>query len=166
MITWDAIARRDFTDWQGLPDDASYADFGARFPRLVDAEAVGLLGSQRVSARYRVHVADGYPQNLRAWYIGPRLVLVEASLPQLAGSTSDLLDGLGEPTTTIDFAWDVLTVPSGGHIHAERGISLFLGPESQVLRLSLYAPTDADGYLATLHHETALVERPLREPDP
>ena len=166
MTPWDAIARRDFTDWHGLPADAAYASFDDRFPRLSDAEAAGMLGSHNVPARYRVHVAEGYPLNLQAWFMGSRLVLIEADVPRLVGAPAELFDALGPPAATVDFTWDVLAVPQGGHIHPDRGITVFVGPEGQVLRLALYAPTDVAHYHTELHHETKLTELPFRPDTP
>jgi hypothetical protein len=162
---WDAIARRDFLAWQGLPSPASYADFDARFERLVDAEGVGFLGRTNVRARYRRHVGEGYPQYLRAWYVDERLALVEAALPQLPYAAADLLAVFTSPAATLDFSWGVLAVPGGAHVHPERGITLFVGPEEQILRLSLYTPCLLDTYLDTIHRTEELIERPLRRSD-
>jgi len=161
----DHIARRDFREWRGLPHDAGYAEFEARFPRLVDAEAVGLLGTAHVPARYRIHVAEGYPQHLKAWYVDAHLILVEATLPQLASTVADLLEALGEPAARLDSSWGVLTVPGGLRVHPDRGIAVFVGPESQVLRVSLFAPGTPDDFTQRLRVESQVVERPLRESD-
>lgn len=160
---WNAIASRHFRGWQGLPGDADYAEFDARFPRLVDAEARGLLGSANEPAYYRVHVAEGYPQHLKAWRKDTRLVLVEATLPKLSDSLDELTSDLGEPAARLDYSWDVLQVPKGAKIYPGRGIALFIGPEQQLLRLSLFASCELADYLATRHYDTRLVERPLRE---
>lgn len=157
---WDAVATRDFRDWRGLPRDARYADFDARFPRLTDAEARGLLGSANEITYYRVHVAEGYPQHLKAWRQDTRLVLIEATLPVLATPLPELTAALGEPAALLDFRWDVLDVPEGVHVHPDRGIALFVGPEGQLLRLSLFAPCDLAEYMATRRTTDRLVERP------
>lgn len=162
---WDAIALRDFLAWQGLPSPALYADFDARFPRLVDAEAVGLLGRTNVQARYRQHVGEGYPQHLRTWYAEERLVLIEAALPQLPYAAADLLAGFDSPAARLDFNWGVMRVAEGAQVHPQRGITLFVGPEGQILRLSLFTPCPLDVYLDTIHRTEELIERPLRRSD-
>lgn len=163
--TWDAIAGRDFRDWHGLPRYAAYAEFEQRFPRLTDAEASGFLGSANIRARYRVHTAPGYPQHLRGWYVGPELVLVEATLPQLTHSATDLLTALGEPAAQLESRWGVLDVPGGLKVYPRRGIAVFVGPESQVLRLYLFTPGQLEDFLQRLHYKSRLEERPLREKD-
>lgn len=161
---WNAIAAREFRGWQGLPGDADYAEFDARFPRLVDAEARGLLGSANEVAHYRMHVAEGYSQHLKAWRQDTRLVLVEATLPKLRDSLDELTSELGEPEAWLDYSWDVLEVSRGARIYPRRGIALFAGPERQLLRLSLFSSCELADYLATRHYENRLVEQPLREP--
>lgn len=160
---WDMIGSRDFRGWHGLPEDASYAEFETRFPRLMDAEARGLLGTGNEVAYYRMHVAEGYPQHLKAWRQDAGLILVEATLPQLRGPLDELRAELGEPAALLDHTWDTYRVVEGARIHPARGIALFVGPEQQLLRLSLFAPCELADYLATRHHVTRLVERPLRE---
>ena len=156
---WDLIASRDFRSWRGLPAEAAYADFEARFPRLMDAEARGLLGTENAIGHYRMHTADGYPQHLKAWRSESRLILVEATLPQLRTPLEELIPELGEPAARLDFTWDVLRVSRGARIHPDRGIALFVGPERQLLKLSLFEAGELSGYLATRHHE----DRPPRE---
>jgi hypothetical protein len=160
---WDAIARRDLRDWGGLPHQAQYEDFDTRFPRLVDDEGTGLLGAAKVPARYRMYVADGYPSNLQAWHVGQRLVLVEATLPELI-APDELVSKLTVPTETLDFVWGVMRVADGAKIFPERGIVLYIGPEGQILRFSLFEPTTAAEYMRTLHYESELVELPLEHP--
>jgi hypothetical protein len=162
---WNAITERDFRRWWGLPESAAYADFDEHFPRLQDAEALGLLGARNMPRRYRIHVAQGYPHNLQAWFDGPTLVLVETKLPQLPYETGDLLEALGEPTALLDAHWGALRVVDGLRVHADRGIAVLVGPEFQVLELSLFAHSSLEGYLAHLHRESQLIERPLRESD-
>ncbi|WP_433271533.1 hypothetical protein ACQPZF_12645 [Actinosynnema sp. CS-041913] len=156
---WQHVDTGDFTGWPGLPADADYAEFDARFPRLVDGEARGMLGSSFELAYYTVHVAQRYPQHLKAWRQDTRLVLVEATLPNLATSPADLTAALGEPATRLNYHWDVLTVPEGAHVYPDRGITVCIGPEGQVLRLSLFTPCELDSYLRTRHHESRLIEQ-------
>lgn len=158
---WDAIAGRDLRGWSGLPPGVSYASFDARFPRFVDAEAVGRLGRTHEPAGYRVHVAEGYPDNLKAWFRGPTLVLVEAALPRLVHSVPDLMADLGDPADRLDDVWGVLTVPGGTRVYPGRGIAVFVGPEGQLLRVSLFAPVTLDEYLDRLRPTSELTERPL-----
>jgi hypothetical protein len=105
----------------------------------------------------------GYPQHLKAWRQGTRLVLVEATLPKLSGSLDELTSDLDEPAARLDYSWDVLRVPKGARIYPERGIALFICPEQQLLRLSLFASCELADYLATRHYDNRLVERLLRK---
>lgn len=73
---------------------------------------------------------------------------------------------MGEPAATLDYWWDVLRVSSGARVYPQRGIFLFIGPESQLLRLSLFTSCDLSEYLRTLHSETRMVELPLWETEP
>lgn len=113
-----------------------------------------------------MHVAEGYPQHLKAWYPGPHLVLIETTLPSLVHPVGELATEMGEPAAALDYWWDVLRVSGGARVYPERGIVLFIGPESQLLRLSLFTPCNLGEYLRTLHSETRMVELPLWKNEP
>lgn len=162
---WDAVARRDLVGWRGLPAHATVAEVDRRFPRVARAVGRGLLGHDRVPQLFGVHRAEGYPLDLMAWHDDRgRLLLLEAELPDLATPPSTppstLLADLGEPAATADHRWDVLDVPGGVRIHPDRGITVFVGPEGQVVRLLLYAPTDLATYLSRLHRAPTTIELP------
>jgi hypothetical protein len=99
-----------------------------------------------LTTRYRMHVGEGYPQHLKAWFVELTVVLVEASLPQIA-DPDGLIREFGEPAARLDSTWGVMTVRGGLHVYPDRGIALFIGPESQVLRVSLFAPTNLDDFV-------------------
>ncbi len=107
-------------------------------------------------------VADGYPDNLTAWFLGPTLVLVEAALPSLAHPVADLLADLGDPEARLDDRWGVMTVAGGTRVYPGRGIAVFVGPEGQALRVSLFAPVTLDAYIDRLRRHSELTELPLR----
>jgi hypothetical protein len=158
---WEAIARRDFVGWRGLPDDVTIADVDTHFPRVTRATGQGFLGTDQVPERFSVHRAEGYPLDLLAWHDqSDRLVLVEAELPDLATLPTLLLADLGEPAATADHRWDVLDVAGGVHVHPERGITLFVGPEGQIVRLLLYVPTDLATYVSRRHRSPTTTELP------
>ncbi|WP_433273107.1 hypothetical protein ACQPZF_18155 [Actinosynnema sp. CS-041913] len=159
------IETRDFRGWRGLPEDADYAEFQARFPRLVDADARGLLGSANEPAYFSVHIGDGYPQHLTAWRRDTRLLMVETELPRMVTPLDDLTAELGEPAARLDYFWGILTVPEGAHIYPGNGITLFIGPERQVLKFALFTPCDLEEYLRTRHHDPRMVPLPLPLPD-
>ena len=157
---WVAISRRAFVGWRGLPANALAAEIDARFPR-VGGVGQGFLGKASAPARFTVHRAEGYPLDLMSWQDDDgRLLLVEAELPDLATPAEDLLADLGEPAATADHRWDVLDIPDGVHLHPDRGITVFVGPDRQVVRLLLYTRTDLALYLSHLHRVPTPTEYP------
>lgn len=163
MSVWRDLAELDLRDWRGLPERAPYADFDAHFERVADAYAVGLLGRTNVPARYRVYAADGFPLNLRAWYRGDQLVLVDGELPALSTPVADLRAGWGEPAGRLDGWFDVLHLPGGVLVFPDRGAAVLAGPEGQALWLAVFSPCDLAGYVETLHPSTRVRELPLAE---
>ena len=155
---WKRVTDREFRDWQGLPAGVRYTDFDGRFPRLANAEAVGLMGRSLVSARYRMHVAEGYPQNLKAWFAAGQLLAVDAVLPDLAHSAEELRSALGDPSLRLDSVWEGSPMPGALQVFASRGVALLEGPGSQVLRLVLFRPDD--DFVKRVHTESRPVERP------
>jgi hypothetical protein len=140
---------------------APYADLERRFPRLYEQEARILLGSELVEAHYRVHGGERYPQHLQVSYIGATVVLVEADLPRLAQPVPELLQALGKPAAALDVTWGVLTVAGGLHVHPDRGLAVSIGPETQVLRVELFASTDLATYQRQIRHTAEpMTERP------
>jgi hypothetical protein len=148
---WDAVAARDYRGWRGIPASAPYAGLEARFPRLVEMAAPGRLGSAGRPVPYRYHVAYGYPQNLRVWFDGPLVALVQADLPHLAHRTGDLLADLGAPAARLDHRWDVVLVRGGARLYPDRGIAVFTDHASALVRLALFARCPLSEYLARLH---------------
>lgn len=160
---WKAVTARDYRNWKGLPAGCRVSQVDAALPRLRDEHGIGKLGKANHPAMFRMHVAQGYPRNLKVWFREDHVVLIEADLPKLAYPSSDLLKSLGEPEARIDTHLDVLPVSGGAWVYAKRGITVFLDVGlTEVMRLALYPPCSLKEYLEEVHPDRQMRERPVR----
>jgi hypothetical protein len=143
-----AIRKGRFVGWQGLPREcAPAALFGVDFD-----EGWGLrkLGSALEPARMRLLELGGYYRPLVSVRDG-RVVMFDATNPELDGGWTALSADLGAPEAARDFVYSTVTMPGGERIHANRGVTVFLNPENQeVVHIAVYAPTTVADYEAHL----------------
>lgn len=142
----DAIARRDFAHWTGLPGGLAPADLGADG----DPETWALrhLGDDHVSTRFRVVDLAGYYRPTVSVRDGA-VVLFDGMNPET--DFAALVAALGEPEARHDYAFGTLPVPAGEWVYAARGLTLFVNTDpDRVLHVALYAATTPGEYAARL----------------
>ena len=144
----EAIAARRFVGWRGLPAGCTTeALFGVA---LDDSWGAMPLGDAREPARSRLLELPGYYRPLA--YVREGVpVAFDAMNPQLDGDARALVDSLGPPDATLDWTFGTVAMPGSERVHARRGITLFLNPETQaVVYVTVYAPTTVEAYMQTL----------------
>jgi hypothetical protein len=161
---WSAIAAREYRDWEGLPAFCGYPDFDAAFARLRDEYGQGNLGNTNLQAMYRIHVAKDYPHNLKVWFRGEDIVLIEIRYLILPYPSYELLQQFSEPQVRLDYYLDVMRVPKGAWVYPSRGLTLFLDAgRTEVMWIALFHSCSLAEYLDTVHPNTQMWELPTRE---
>jgi len=155
-----AIETRDFVGWQGLPTGCTAeALFGGA---LDETWGVRALGDRATATRMRLLDVPGYYRPLASTQAGA-VVMFDGSTPELAGGWTALAADLGAPEASRDFVHGTIAMAGGEHIHATRGITVFVNPENQfVVHVAVYAPTTALDYLARLRPSLAKPLAPKR----
>ncbi|MBE7454516.1 MAG: hypothetical protein HS111_38360 [Kofleriaceae bacterium] len=146
-----AIEHRRFDGWRGLPPDCTPdALFGVA---LDDTWGQLPLGAAHLPTRSRLLELPGYYRPLARVRDG-RVVLFEGGNPALAGDLADLLASLGAADEVADYVFRDVAMPRGEHVHAGRGITLYVNPETmRVLHVALYHPTTVDAFRRELQPE-------------
>lgn len=161
---WTAITARDYRNWKGLPAGLQISEVDAALPRLRDEYGIGKLGNTFRPAMFRMHVAEGYPFNLKVWFREERVVLIEMNHPRLSHPSQELLKGLGKPEDKLDYHLDVLPVAGGAWIYPKRGITVFLDVGlTEVMRIAVYPSCSRTEYLEQLHPSGQVREQPSRD---
>ena len=161
---WSAIAAREYRNWNGLPVTCTYSLFDTAFARLRDEYGQGGLGSAYRQTMYRMHVAEGYPHNLKVWFREDSIVLIEIGYPVLPYPSHELLRNLGEPEIKLNYYLDVMPIPNGAWVYPDRGLTLFLDAgHTEVMWVALFQSCSAAKYLEEVHPETRVQELPVRE---
>lgn len=140
----DAIVARRFVGWRGLPAACTSEDlFGVP---LDDAWGALPLGDAHEHARSRLLELAGYYRPL-AYARDGHIVAFDAMSPQLAGSVQELEDSLGAPDTVLDWTFGNVPMPRSERVYANRGITLFMNLENQVVvYVTVYPPTTVEQY--------------------
>jgi hypothetical protein len=156
----EAIAARRFVDWRGLPPGCTAEQL---FGVPLDSSWGALpLGDAREQARSRLLEIPGYYRPL-AYARDGVVVAFDAMNPELDGDAPALAKSLGPPDATLDWIFGTVSMPGGEQVHAARGITLSLNPETQgVVYVTVYAPTTVETYLKRLRPPRE--KRPLRRP--
>jgi hypothetical protein len=141
----DTFKSRDFSGWQGLPADCSVhaaLDYlGADPMNAIN----GRLG-QQATPYYTINM-DGYENPVRLWHRDETLVLIEAEYPTIENDLATLQAEFGPPSARYGFNWRDLTLSEAQWVYADKGISLVINPDNQILLyLAVYPPTPLDQY--------------------
>ncbi len=159
-----AIERHEFRSWMGLPMDLRYSDVDSLFTRLSDACGVGFLGRAGHKTLFRMHLCEGYPHNLKIWFDGDRIRMIELRYPMLPYPASELVHHLGKPQAKVDYSAGAMPVAEGAWVYAGRGITVFLDiGHAVVMALGLFAPCTLKHYLDQLHPDSRMHELPIEE---
>lgn len=141
--------------WKGLDVDCalpavseawSYADDGWRGSRYVGEEPRALAW---VSA-----TGGGFPDSVRVWLDGPRVVMLETQVLGKASDLKALVAKLGPPAATLDAFFEV-KMEKSEWVYPDRGLTLFVNPENHILLRAVgYAPTTLENYRRHLRPST------------
>lgn len=154
-----AFAESSFAGWVGLPRGCTMADVTDAFPLLNQGVGSGHLGRSQRQAEFRMVVAEGYAQPVRAWFDAGSLIMLDAEQPEPGFDLSGLLEKLGPPDALLDFFWDVIEIEKGERVYAARGIVFFVNPgNGRLLRLTVFNPTTLDEYYENLRLEFRMRE--------
>lgn len=155
-----AIEARRFIGWQGLPPACTPDQLvGVAFD-----ETWGLrkLGDRFEPTRMRLLELAGYYRPLVNVRDGA-VVMVDGYNPELDGGWPALASDLGTPEASRDFVHGTTPMAAGEHIHAARGITVWVNPDNQfVVHVAVYAPTTVDDYLARLRPSLSKQPTPRR----
>jgi hypothetical protein len=155
-----AFALRDLRGWRGLAPGTSLADVGAVLAVDPDFDGAAPLGSRYERADWVAATGDGFPDGVRVWLRGDRVVLLDAQRMELPGQDA-LLAELGEPEARWDASLGPMPVAGSEWVYPARGLTLFLDPGGpRVDRVLGYAPTTLDAYAAALRPHTRTVPLP------
>lgn len=157
---------RDLQDWRGLPDGVTLEDLEQFLPVDRAFDGVAPLGERFRRAEWVAGLADGFPDGVRVWVRGGRVVALDAQrmdVDEVAG----LLSQLGEPEARLDAFLGPMPAPRGEWVYPERGVTLFVAGEGAFVdRVVVYAPTTLDEYLQHLRPDTHVVPLPESEGPP
>jgi hypothetical protein len=158
-----AFAAKRFADAPPLPAGCALADVADLLVPQAASDGTGLIGRDYRKLEYRSVAVAGYPDLVRAWHDGGKVLLVDAANPGISDSDwRKLRDALGPPDARADFRFDVLDVKAGHWIWAARGLALFLSlGDDGVVRVVQFPPTTAARYLDELELHLGSRERPL-----
>lgn len=157
-----AIEKRDFLGWKGLPPCSGDALFDG-FPANVDDRPKRSLGKTNRSVSFVLLELAGYYRPMANVADG-KLVLVDGMNPEIGERLTPLLTELGKPDATLDWDYGTLPLPQREHVHATRGITLFLNTDrDRALHVALYAATDLDTYLESLRPRLAKKRLPAKK---
>ncbi len=161
---WSVIAARDFRAWKGLPEPCGYSAFEAAFARFRDEYGQGNLGKANRPGMFRMHIAVGYPHNLKVWFRDDRIVVIQIRYPKLPHPVRDLVHHLGAPRIKLDYYLDVMPVPSGAWIYPDKGLAVFFDAgHTEIMRIDLFHPCSTDEYLSDIHSDNRMREYPVRD---
>lgn len=160
------FVNKEFEQWSGLPYECQTTDIFSVFPPVVEDVAVGKLGSEYIPTSYKVCVVENYDEPVEVWFKNNGIVKIEAKYPQLSANQSQAITkALGKPTDKLDYYFDILMIPNGEWVYAERGISLFFNADGTgLVSLSVFYPSSLDNYKKTIRPPfESIREFPMRE---
>jgi hypothetical protein len=139
------FAARDFGTWTGLPESCSLAEVTRQF-RLVDEDS-GLARLGSTKREFRVLDVSGYEHPVQVWSEGSRVLALDVEYPSLLSEVSVLLKQLGDPEAKLDYNWSTMRIEKGEWVYADRGLALFLAPDSSaVFHLIVFPRTTVPEY--------------------
>ena len=148
---FDAFARGDLRNWQGLPPGCELSGIADSDTLGRRAEGTGMLGQGRAS--YRMIAVEHYSEPIRVWHVDGNILLMDVRYPVISPDLKELLESLGKPEALLDSHFSSIVMEKSEWVYATKGLSLFINPDNfLLLRLAVYHPTTVDGY----HHKLRL----------
>jgi hypothetical protein len=128
--------------WRGLPLDCSLSAIAKAFGGVSTLDASARLGGKSVACA-RSSAGDA---PLTIWHSGETILLVESDL--LSAPTP--LPGFDPAEVHLmDVEWGAATLEGGEVLMAERGLSLIVADETNVIACYGFSPMSVEDYLAT-----------------
>lgn len=160
-----AFARRDLLEWRGLPPRTSLPDV----PFSVDHDFTGTatLGNEYEPADWVAATADGFPDGIRVWTRGDRIIALDAQRMDLTDSAEKLLATLGEPEARWDASIGPMRVAESEWVYPGIGLTLYIDPETRRIdRVLGYEPTTLSTYAAMVRPHTFAEPAPYQGDSP
>ncbi len=147
-----AVAAGELAAFAGLPPGCTEADAAASFGAPRPGEGEASLGTDHVSARYRVHAtARG---TFAVHVVGGALVLITSEDVQLTGAWES---ALGKPDGRLDVALGRGTSLKGAEsVWASKGVAAIRSSTGALLQLALFSPTTVARYRSALRPSHAV----------
>ena len=151
-------------NWQGLSGETSVDDARAVFGIDDQWHGTGKLGSDGNRRDWFSASAAHFPEGLRLWVDGDRLLLIDAVRPDLPGGFDALFEKIGQPSEELDSYLGTLPIRKSEWVYPERGLTLFVNPANRLLlRIAVYRPTSIEDYRKTLRLDLQRIRLPLGE---
>jgi hypothetical protein len=146
----DAIVKRSFVGWQGLPAKCHSKDLLPEIPADLNDWPDRYLGDDFQKTKFAVLTMEGYYRPT-ASLIGEEIVMFDGMNPDLPGGFAPLQADLGEPVERFDWFYGTLEIKAGEWPFPDRGITVFLNSTAdRVLHIALYHPAAMSSYIHTL----------------
>jgi|SRR5580698_3857701 hypothetical protein len=147
VVALKAFAWPDLEHWKGLRPDCglpavseawAYADDGWR--------GSGYVGEEPRALTWISATGTGFPDSVRVWLDGPRVVMLETQVLGKASDLKALVAKLGEPAAKLDAFFEV-KMEKSEWVYPNRGLTLYVNPENHILLRAVgYAPTTLENY--------------------
>jgi hypothetical protein len=141
----------DLEGWRGLPD-CRLADAGAVFDLAdPDRRGSGYLGAQKRPLAWLNASGNGFPEAIRLWLEGDRVVAMDTRLWGSRAQSQHLVRAFGRPDARLDTFANNVALERGEWVYLDSGLSLAIDPETeQLVRITAFRPTDLDTFVREL----------------
>lgn len=156
------LATLELGHWTGLPEDASLDEARAVFSVDEQWRGAGTLGSDGGRRDWYSVSAANFPEGLRLWVDGDRLLLIDALRPVLPGGLDALLQELGQPTEKLESYLGTLPIKHSEWVYPDRGLTLYVNPANALLlRIAVYRSTSLEDYCNNLRLDLQRARLPI-----
>ncbi len=156
------LARRDLSDWTGLPADTTLADVRTVFELDESWQGESRLGSARIPTAWLAAGAPGFDEGLSVWVDDSKVLMIDARYPTLPVSPQALLEHFGPPAECLESYLGPLPIESAEQVFPEHGITLYINPDNgKLLRIAVFNPVSLAEYLRRLRLDLRTTRLPL-----
>lgn len=158
----EAIANRQFLGWGGLPESCRAGELFSNLPESLEGWPTRGLGDDFEPAVFVVLEMPGYYRPTANFRDG-KLIMFDATTPELPNGFDPLHQDLGEPALHLDWDYGTLPIPQGEWVYAECGITVFVNTKAEkLLHIALYHVTTPDEYVRRLRPHLKKTLRPMK----
>lgn len=141
-----AITQADVSTWQGLPQPCQLSNLKQQFKQR-RGEGIGSIG--QIQAPFLMFEVEGFNQPIRVWVEEDTVLIIDMKAIELSSNLSSILATLGEPEVKLDSYIGTSLIEQGEWVYPNRGIALFMHPQSQRLdHITLFPATTLIDYEA------------------